>query len=1417
MKIQCPKCAIDLKINPKKMIQNTARARCGHCKHIFRITIKRFVQTRCQHCLTPLKIPSSRITKNRVRLRCFYCQTIFTYEPFAQTRPRDHIQKLYMRHEKIMRRLLLVYRGETYKEIVSGIQKELLEHGHEVRLAFDNQKNNQNIVIENDFSWLSQDLDRACMLLFICHETVHRPHGTCLKALHLALDRGIPVLGIRLDNCMPPILIAHRSFMDVSHSDSLNHSINSLALILEEPEPDPTRICENDQIRLRRLLRPLPFEGMIPGYLMRFSGRLDLLELLDQWATDPETEKVMILTGHAGTGKTAIAAWYACFSADAASFHICRYGDRHMSDPRRWILSAAYQLALFLPDYHSHLCSINLETIVSYYDNRTLFDLLLVQPFFRIQWERYSSAIFIMDGLDQATRNKQNKMADLLAQEWERTPSFLKLLITTRDEPEVITPLARLNPKRIDISNKQHDMDARQYITRYMHPYTPDDMTIEAATDIIFEQSEGIFLYIEWLRRELAQGRIGPYDIHNLPQGLNGMYTWLFKTQFYDQKAYVTKIRPLLDAMAAAQEPLSLEMITHLINWELHDRQRLHVILGMLFSVTDSCFHFFHRSLGDWLRNPELSQEYSINEHKGHCELARLGMQAYSQGLNNLPDYMLAHLPFHLCCAQKWDDLEQLLTDLLFIEKKCSAGMTYDLIRNYEDTIWALPECRPLIENQKRQNWRCQQYTQDIMAFARGEAAFPETVHASRPLSDAAIAAENKRMIISPTRQDRIISFYRFLFAQRHDLARFSSIPGFCLQQAFNYSKKGPVANAAKTIMAQAENYFILEQIIAHSLQDSLQPALIRTLVGHSSWVICTDMTPDGQIVVSGSVDESLRVWSPEMGECLRILQGHTDVVHDVAITPDGRLALSGSQDQTVRLWQLSSGTCETVFDMHQTGVISIAITPDGSIGASADRSGQIYIMQLSNGQVRHDLNTKMPIQHIAISPNARRLYIAFQDMPLHVWQIGEQTTHEPLDNIHVHTCFDITPDERRIIVNQKGGKAIIWDIESGRELQTLDGHQGGIEHLRITPDGRRAISCGLDKIIRIWDTETGVCYRNLQDHTRRVVSVSIRSDARQAVSAGLDATLRVWDIESGRYIKQLDTHAFSVNSMCISQNGQTAISGSLDKLVCLWDLTSGTCKKKLQGHSDSVESVNLSADGKWAVTGSRDKTVRVWDIQTGDCALILHGHQDDVYSVCVSSDGKRAVSGSRDKSLRIWDLETGQCLKTLKGHSLTVGSVRLTPDKKRAVSGSRDRTLRIWDIETGECLKTLKGHRLTVESVIVSPNGKHLISASRDRTIRVWNMQSGECTKVLLGHTDWVKTVTTTSGGDYIISGSWDCTIRIWDIYTGDCLAVFQTEHGVSALSEITENGRFACGTKMGKVILLRCIGPRGVEYCHE
>jgi WD40 repeat protein len=76
----------------------------------------------------------------------------------------------------------------------------------------------------------------------------------------------------------------------------------------------------------------------------------------------------------------------------------------------------------------------------------------------------------------------------------------------------------------------------------------------------------------------------------------------------------------------------------------------------------------------------------------------------------------------------------------------------------------------------------------------------------------------------------------------------------------------------------------------------------------HTDYVTSVAFSPDGNRIVSGSDDKSVRVWDAKTGEQLRELQGHTDSVTSVAFSPDGNRIVSGSDDKSVRVWDAKTG-----------------------------------------------------------------------------------------------------------------------------------------------------------------------------------------------------------------------------------------------------------------------------------------------------------------------------------------------------------------------------------------------------------------------------------------------------------------------------------------------------------------------------
>ena len=106
-------------------------------------------------------------------------------------------------------------------------------------------------------------------------------------------------------------------------------------------------------------------------------------------------------------------------------------------------------------------------------------------------------------------------------------------------------------------------------------------------------------------------------------------------------------------------------------------------------------------------------------------------------------------------------------------------------------------------------------------------------------------------------------------------------------------------------------------------------------------------LSPNGRWALSGSGDNTLKLWEITTGRCLQTFQGHTDGVNSVCLSTDGRWILSGGSDNTLRLWQTGTGRCIRILEGHTSWVRSVYLSADGRWALSGGGDKTLRLWQL--------------------------------------------------------------------------------------------------------------------------------------------------------------------------------------------------------------------------------------------------------------------------------------------------------------------------------------------------------------------------------------------------------------------------------------------------------------------------------------
>jgi hypothetical protein len=592
--------------------------------------------------------------------------------------------------------------------------------------------------------------------------------------------------------------------------------------------------------------------------------------------------------------------------------------------------------------------------------------------------------VIVVDALDEAGAGLNGNPLGLP----KTLPEGVFLILSQRpvNLPLRIDPYPRM--VRLTPDDQRNLEDVATYLSAIAAQLSTGSDDVARILEVLKERSAGNWMYLYFVIREIQEGRRS--DLKDLPLGLAGYYGEYWG-RWRRQSDWNRLYAPLLAVLAAAREAANAEQLRNWagLNAETREvRQLLEERWAAFLFANDGRYRLYHASLRNFLSgniaegrltqaDRHLVKELAERTRQAHRQIAEHYRQAANGDWMRLAavdgGYGLRHLVAHLAMAGEWDALYALLTDFDFLEARCRATSAFDLVADYRLALDAWPQ-----GDDKRR---------DVLA------AFEERVR----LEASCIARAPE-----------------WLFPALYNELRWldDPLPSLC--------------------EAAAERRKATRSLLRSRLDPRVKtPSRSHVQTGHTDFVSAVAVSPDGRFIVSGSWDQTVKVWDAQSGALLRSLGGHTGPVHAVAVSPDERFIISGSWDQTVKVWDAQSGALLRSLGGHTGPVLAVAVSSDGRFLVSGLGDGTVKVWDAQNGELLCSLKGHTgQVNTVAVSPDGRFLVSGSEDHTIRAWNLQRRDKGQVLFwNDAAIASLALSRDGCLLTCGDEAGRMWIFDV----------------------------------------------------------------------------------------------------------------------------------------------------------------------------------------------------------------------------------------------------------------------------------------------------------------------------------------------------------------------------------------------------
>ncbi|HLQ37599.1 MAG TPA: protein kinase [Planctomycetota bacterium] len=533
------------------------------------------------------------------------------------------------------------------------------------------------------------------------------------------------------------------------------------------------------------------------------------------------------------------------------------------------------------------------------------------------------------------------------------------------------------------------------------------------------------------------------------------------------------------------------------------------------------------------------------------------------------------------------------------------------------------------------------------------------------------------------------------------------------------------------------------------------------------------------------------------------------------AIANAGDLWLLGDRDGWLRAVALPMGSESWRRQLHRTAVARITCSADGATFASADSRGDVRIGHRdgSDGPRWQGVGT---IHALQLNADGTRLLAADDDNTAHVFDC---TSGRELQSLRGHESSVLgatfTADGRHIATASFDRSVRLWDASDGRLETILAGHQRAVRCVAFAPDGCHLASAGDDDTVRIFRRTPPPGFAVLPHGPWATMAARFDADGRRLVTTAASNTAKVWDVGTGALLREVD-HGAPICCSIFDDARRRLITAGRDGAILATDLDSGNSDALHRLPVGREDQVHLQLDHRGArlLATTANGRARLLDAATGALQHELRGlapmHRTGIVARCAfTADDRFVITVPPDDggcTITIIDTGNGAVVATSRGHRGMVTSVDATDTC--IASTSVDGTARLWRLDGGALFTWIQG-KDAIQQVRFDAGGHRVLTCGGDCMARIFDCTDGRELAVLRGHDGMLYCGSFSPDGTRAITGSWDGTAAIWDAHSGERL-VHQTAHTRPVFSALfSPDGATAATTSLDGTARLWPVDP--------